>query len=264
MDNQKEMGENNINCLCQNYRYRVVVLQSTGTRPTRYRYYHKRWHIVGGEIWKCRRIVVFLQGRTVCIDKKITMNPIVQGALLAFSSLRLVPHIVLYKAHKGLLDADLCRVQNRQPSVLNFVKAMTRERTFRNLFYYRIGEYKAFFVKWLCPGEQTLNIWCPSIGPGAHFEHNYATYLNAERIGSGFYCLQLVTLGTGHSKGKEGRPTIGNNVKIMTGATVFGPITIGNNVTIGAGAVVFSDVPDDCTVVGNPARIVKRPESGTL
>ena len=31
-----------------------------------------------------------------------------------------------------------------------------------------------------------------------------------------------------------------------------------NQVTIGAGAVVFQDVPDGCTVVGNPARIVEK------
>ena len=46
-------------------------------------------------------------------------------------------------------------------------------------------------------------------------------------------------------------------MKIFTGATVFGGVTIGDNVTIGAGAVVSSDIPSNCTVAGNPARIVK-------
>ena len=117
-----------------------------------------------------------------------------------------------------------------------------------------MGEYKSVFIKWLLPPERTLNIWCPAIGEGCHFEHNYATYLNAERIGENFYCLHLVTLGNdchGH------RPTVGNNVKIFTGATVFGGVSIGDNVTIGAGAVVNSDVPGNATVAGNPARIVK-------
>lgn len=84
----------------------------------------------------------------------------------------------------------------------------------------------------------------------AHFEHNYATYLNAESIGKDFYCLHLVTLGNG----KGGRPTIGDNVRIMTGATVFGGIHIGNNVTIGANSVVMHDVPDGWTVAGVPAK----------
>ena len=34
-------------------------------------------------------------------------------------------------------------------------------------------------------------------------------------------------------------------------------ITIGNNVFIGANSVVVNDVPDNCTVVGAPAKIVK-------
>ena len=42
------------------------------------------------------------------------------------------------------------------------------------------------------------------------------------------------------------------------GAKILGNITIGDNVRIGAGAVVIEDVPDDCTVVGNPGRIVKQ------
>lgn len=51
-------------------------------------------------------------------------------------------------------------------------------------------------------------------------------------------------------------PIIGNNVNLFTGAIVFGGITIGNNVNIGVGAVVNKDIPDDCTVVGNPFKII--------
>ena len=180
------------------------------------------------------------------------MNPITQAIILSASTMRMLPHIALYLTHRSCIDPDLEQVQDRKPTVLNFIKACTRERTFRNLFYYRMGEYRSALIRWLMPGERTLNIWCPSIGRGAHLEHAYATYLNAERIGEWFYCLQMVTLGNG----KGGRPTIGDNVKIYTGATVFGGVKIGNNVTIGAGAVVFCDVPDGSTVVGNPGRII--------
>ena len=76
-------------------------------------------------------------------------------------------------------------------------------------------------------------------------------------IGDGVTLYQGVTLGgTGKARGKR-HPTIGNNVVISAGAKVLGSITIGNNVIIGAGAVVINDVPDDCTVVGVPGRIVK-------
>jgi len=182
------------------------------------------------------------------------MNPVTQAILLSASSLRMLPHIALFLIHRNKLRDDLMKLQDRNDSVLNFIKACTRERTFRNLFYYRMGEYRSVFISWLMPPERTMHIWCPSIGPGAHFEHSYATYLNARSIGRDFYCLQLVTLGNG----KDGAPVIGDHVRIMTGATVFGGITIGDNVTIGANAVVNKNVPSGCTVVGNPARIVKQ------
>lgn len=53
-------------------------------------------------------------------------------------------------------------------------------------------------------------------------------------------------------------PVIGNNVWVCPNAVLFGGITIGNNVTIGAGCIVNKSIPDDCTVVGNPARIIKK------
>lgn len=45
---------------------------------------------------------------------------------------------------------------------------------------------------------------------------------------------------------------------IGSGATILGGITIGENAMIGAGSVVTRDVPADSTVVGNPARPIRR------
>ena len=39
---------------------------------------------------------------------------------------------------------------------------------------------------------------------------------------------------------------------------LVGAITIGDNVKIGANAVVLSDIPDDVTAVGVPAKPVDR------
>ena len=183
------------------------------------------------------------------------MNPYAQAVILSASTLRMLPHIAIYLMKKRKIDADLQKYSADGTGVGAFIKVCTRQRVFRNLFYYRLGEYLSVFIKWLLPPERTLTIWCPEIGEGCHFEHNYATYLNAERIGRDFYCLHLVTLGN-DSKGQ--RPVIGDGVSIYTGATVFGGIHIGDNVTIGAGTVVSKDVPANCTVVGNPAVIVRQ------
>jgi serine O-acetyltransferase len=84
-------------------------------------------------------------------------------------------------------------------------------------------------------------------------------------IGDDCLLYQGVTLGgTGNEKGKR-HPTLGNNVVVGTGAKVLGSIRIGNHVKIGAGSVVVHPVPDDCTVVGIPGRVVRsRSTNGVL
>lgn len=78
------------------------------------------------------------------------------------------------------------------------------------------------------------------------------------KIGDDVLIYQGVTLGgTGKDTGKR-HPTIGNNVMISSGAKVLGPFKVGDNSRIAAGAVVLEEVPENCTVVGVPARIVKR------
>lgn len=39
--------------------------------------------------------------------------------------------------------------------------------------------------------------------------------------------------------------------------TIVGKVHIGNNVIVGAGSVVVKDVPDNCIVAGNPAKIIR-------
>lgn len=50
---------------------------------------------------------------------------------------------------------------------------------------------------------------------------------------------------------------IGNNVWIGAGAIVLPGVTISDNSIIGAGSVVTKDVPRNCVVAGNPAKIIK-------
>ncbi len=54
-----------------------------------------------------------------------------------------------------------------------------------------------------------------------------------------------------------GSVTIGEDCFIGLGAVIKNQIVIGDRVTVGMGAIVINDVPDDATVVGNPARILE-------
>lgn len=51
--------------------------------------------------------------------------------------------------------------------------------------------------------------------------------------------------------------TIGNDVFIGARCIILKGVTIGDRAVIGAGSVVTQDVPPDCVVAGNPAKIVK-------
>lgn len=53
---------------------------------------------------------------------------------------------------------------------------------------------------------------------------------------------------------------IGNNCWIGGNAVICPGVTLGDNVVVASGAIVTKDVPADCIVAGNPAKIVKRME----
>ncbi len=52
---------------------------------------------------------------------------------------------------------------------------------------------------------------------------------------------------------------IGENCFIGIGAMIKNKVRIGKNVTIGMGAVVLENIPDNWTVIGNPAKRLIRP-----
>lgn len=97
------------------------------------------------------------------------------------------------------------------------------------------------------------------IGQRLFIDHGMGVVIGETcEIGDDVVIYQGVTLGgTGKEKGKR-HPTIGNNVVIGSGAKVLGSFTVGDNSNIGSNAVVLREVPDNCTVVGNPGRVVRR------
>ena len=96
------------------------------------------------------------------------------------------------------------------------------------------------------------------IGKGLFIDHGMGVVIGETAIiGDNCTIYQNVTLGgTGKDKGKR-HPTIGNNVMIGSGAKVLGPFTVGSNSKIAANAVVLSEVPENSTCVGVPARVVR-------
>ncbi len=94
-------------------------------------------------------------------------------------------------------------------------------------------------------------------GPGFVLVHSTGVVINSKvRGGSNVFIEHQVTLGSAWYKS----PVVGNNVLFGAGAKVLGGITVGDGARIGANAVVVHDVPPHTTVVGIPARVVRRRE----
>ena len=89
-------------------------------------------------------------------------------------------------------------------------------------------------------------------GPGLCLVH-YGTIVVSPKAQIGENCRIHPSTSIGDY---NGAPTIGNNVYIGPGAKLFGDITVGNNVAIGANSVVNSNIPDNVTVGGIPAKVI--------
>jgi serine O-acetyltransferase len=185
--------------------------------------------------------------------------------------IKALPHILLFRrsSARPLIEKDMSRwvqiympERAGRPASDNLAWVLATYPEFRNLFYYRLGRYSRSFgrlmsalAKALHKPMETLGFGLPEIGPGLFIRHGFTTAIGAEKVGENCWVNPGVTIGY---KNEEGVPTIGNNVYIGAGAKILGPLTIGDNVFIGANAVVTKSVPSNCTVVGIPARIIKR------
>jgi len=98
-----------------------------------------------------------------------------------------------------------------------------------------------------------------TIGKGLMIDHGMGVVIGeTAEIGDNCTIYQGVTLGgTGKDVGKR-HPTLGNNVMVGAGAKVLGPMKVGDNTKIAANAVVLAEIPENCTAVGIPAKVVRK------
>jgi serine O-acetyltransferase len=155
------------------------------------------------------------------------------------------------------LRADVQRWRPRGTDFAENLGATFRGfREFRTLVFYRTKPRGLARILWLVyPPQRLLFLRAPVIGPGLYIQHGWATGVGARSIGKNCWINQQVIVGYSD---ETSCPTIGDDVTIGAGAIVIGDITIGDRAVIGAGAVVVKSVPSDCSVVGNPAYIVRR------
>jgi serine O-acetyltransferase len=92
---------------------------------------------------------------------------------------------------------------------------------------------------------------------GSHFymPHVSGTVIGAMSIGHHAVVYHQVTIGAKEIMfDYEGRPIVGDNVFIASGAKVIGDITVGNGCVIAANAVVHRSTPENSLLTGVPAQ----------
>jgi serine O-acetyltransferase len=132
------------------------------------------------------------------------------------------------------------------------------------MIWYRLMQWAR---RWrLAPLEMLFNkvntVCCSCIigrgaefGPGFVLVHSQGVVINGTvRAGRDVKIEHQVTIGAE----KRQIPVLGDDVFIGAGAKILGPVTIGDGARVGANAVVVADVPPHSTVVGIPARVVRR------
>ena len=166
------------------------------------------------------------------------------------------------------IRADIASVMERDPAAKSRFEVLLCYPSVRAMAYHRLAH------RLYLSGHTTLARWISqhsrhktgieihpgaTIGKGFFIDHGDGVVIGETTvIGDNVTLYQGVTLGgTGKDVGKR-HPTIGDNVVIGAGAKVLGPFTVGSGSKIGASSVVLKEVPENCTVVGNPGRIVRR------
>lgn len=100
------------------------------------------------------------------------------------------------------------------------------------------------------------------IGEGLYIGHVGGVHIDPDAvIGKRCDIAHQVTIGTS-AGGRPGAPTIGDDVYIGTGAKVVGRIAVGDNARIAANSLVMTNVPENATAIGVPARTMRAPAPG--
>lgn len=165
------------------------------------------------------------------------------------------------------IKSDIAAVRERDPAARSAIEILLLYPGLKAIRMYRRAHWfymhKCFFLARLISQRAARKTGIEihpgaKIGKGLFIDHGTGVVIGeTAEIGENCTIYQGVTLGgTGKDHGKR-HPTLGNNVMVGAGAKVLGPFKVGDNSRIAAGAVVLSEVPENSTAVGVPARIVK-------
>mgnify|MGYP004724940307 CR=1 FL=1 len=166
------------------------------------------------------------------------------------------------------LNETLTTYQRNDPAARSKLEIFLLYNGLHAQIYYRVahwlyGHKCLFLARWV--SQRAKRRTGVEIHPAAKIgrrlviDHGTGIVIGATaEIGDDCLLYQGVTPGgTGAAREKR-HPTLGNNVMVGCGAKVLGAFRVGDNVKIAANSVVLREVPDNCTVVGIPGKVVAK------
>mgnify|MGYP000371466015 CR=1 FL=1 len=168
----------------------------------------------------------------------------------------------------SLIREDFRNVKENDPALKSRLELFFNYPGIWALFFYRIShalyKKKIPYLPRLISGlGQFLTIIdihpAATIGRRVFIDHGVGIVIGeTAQVEDDVLIYQQVTLGgVSLEKGKR-HPTIKSGAILGAGAKILGNIVVGENAKIGANSVVVKNVPDNCTAIGVPARIIAR------
>ncbi len=159
-------------------------------------------------------------------------------------------------------------IKKRDPAANNYLEIILLYPGLHALFLYRIAnlfwKVKLYFIAkilaYIARMITGIEIHpAAKIGKNLFIDHGLGVVIGETSIiGNNVLIYHGVTLGgTSLKKGKR-HPTINDDAIIGAGAKILGPIIVGKQSRVGANAVVTRNVASFSTVMGVPAKVIKR------
>jgi len=166
-----------------------------------------------------------------------------------------------------LIREDVACVRLRDPAARGELETLLLYPGVHAVIWHRVAHrlwrrgfpFPARFLAWMSRLLTNIDIHPGArIGQRFFIDHGAGVVIGeTAEIGHDVTLYHGVTLGgTSWSPGKR-HPTLQDGVVVGAGAKILGPITIGQRTRIGANSVVVTSTPEDVTVVGIPAKVVR-------
>ena len=159
-------------------------------------------------------------------------------------------------------------IKKRDPAANNFLEIIILYPGFHAICLHRVANlfwiiklnFIAKIISYISRMITGIEIHpAAKIGKNLFIDHGMGVVIGETSIiGNNVLIYHGVTLGgTSLKKGKR-HPTINDDAIIGAGAKILGPIIIGKQSRVGANAVVTRNVESFTTVMGIPARVIKK------